>query len=453
VNPKARRTTAVTPSAASGALEGPKGSRRASRRSGEELTNFSPDPAVESGLPTRSRTQPIEGAKEKLVMRTIGIDLGARKVVMCELVDCKAKLRTCRSVQDLSDCLGPNTPKARILVEACREAWHVHDLLVSWGHEVLVLDSTRAKEVGVGRHGRKNDELDAEVLARALQRGHVPQAHVLSPHRRELRKQIGVRRALVESRSQMASTLRGLVRAEGYKIKGCAPEDLPAAVSKASMPESLRMVIQPLIVNVLLLTRQIAQVDLVLSNLCEREPVVQLLATKKGVSLIVAASFVSVIDDAKRFKNAQQVASYLGLVPCEDTTGGRRKLGAITKQGNSYLRSLLVEAAWPILRQVDPNDPLCQWAKQLARKNKRLAAVALARRLAVILWAMWRDGTVYDPIELARRQSRGQLKRAQDALQQAQALQQSAKKLAARDRQSKKLLERKCSLGEATLGA
>ncbi|XXX77702.1 hypothetical protein WMF30_02850 [Sorangium sp. So ce134] len=87
-------------------------------------------------------------------------------------------------------------------IEACREAWAAHDKLRDWGHDVPVVDTTRARQLGIGQHGRKNDRLDAEALARADERGGIPLAHALSPHRRAIRHQLAVRRALVETRAQ-----------------------------------------------------------------------------------------------------------------------------------------------------------------------------------------------------------------------------------------------------------
>ena len=123
----------------------------------------------------------------------------------------------------------------------------------------------------------------------------------------------------------------------------------------------------------------------------------------------MAATFVSVIDEAKRFRNAHAVSAYLGLVPGENTTGGKRHdLGSITKHGNTHARAMLVQSAWRILRAGDADDPLRRWATDLAKtRGKKVAAVALARRLAGVLWAMWRDGTVYDPGLQARESTKG----------------------------------------------
>ena len=150
------------------------------------------------------------------------------------------------------------------------------------------------------------------------------------------------------------------------------------------------------------------------------------------MGLIVAATFVSVIDDAKRFKNAHAVGAYLGLVPSESTTGGphKRRLGAITKQGNRMARAMLIQASWTIFRSRDRTDPLKSWVEHLATKrHKRVAVVALARKLAGVLWAMWRDGTFYDPKGHAEQSEQGVRASIRRQVGRAQALQRAAKKL------------------------
>jgi transposase len=159
------------------------------------------------------------------------------------------------------------------------------------------------------------------------------------------------------------------------------------------------MLVEPLAKVLGELTPQIATVERKLEQLCAVEPVIQRLRTTPGVALIVAAAFVSVIDEAKRFRRAHDVEAYVGLVPSENTSVHRR-LGSITKQGNSYLRALLVQAAHAVLR-LRTDDPLKRWGEAVEqRRGKRIAVVAVARRLVGILWAMWRDGSVYHPTKL-----------------------------------------------------
>jgi transposase len=367
------------------------------------------DPSLEAvalSTPARSVTQ-VMGAHERSAMtRVIGLDLGS-KISYCEVRDSQVITRaTVCSLAELARHLGPNTPPAKVAFEACREGWVVHDKLVEWGHEPLMLDTTRVRQLGIGQHRRKNDRIDAETIARALEVGRLALAHVLSPHRRELRLQLSVRRALVETRAQYVTTLRGLLRARGQKLATCRTSHVVEQLRQTPLDATTRGLVAPLVTALELLTPQIALVETKLLQLCAKEPVIERLGTAPGVALIVAASFVSVIDEAKRFRDAHQVQAYLGLVPSEETSI-KRRLGAITKQGNRYLRALLVEAAQCVFR-LRADDPLKRWALAVEqRRGRNIATIAVARRLAGILWAMWRDGSNYDPTRLGLASSAG----------------------------------------------
>jgi len=343
-------------------------------------------------------------------MRSVGLDLGKKEVSYCEVRDGVAVVRrTVRSLRELKDLLGPTSSPATVAIEACREAWHVYDVLTKDGHKVLLVDTTRVKQLGVGHHGRKRDRIDAEVLARAVERGHIPLAHVLSPHRRELRDKLNTRRLLVETRASFVTTIRGTVRGRGEDLATCTTDHFRRTVVAAKLSDGARAAIAPMLAILETLDAQLSQVEVELEQLASQEPTIARLTTVPGVDLIVAGVFVSVIDEARRFSNAHKVESYLGLVPREDTTGGRenQKLGSITKCGNSYARSMLVQAAWGLLRGRG-KDPLRTWARRIAeRRGKRIAVIALARRIAGVLWAMWRDGKTYDPCRAATASGRG----------------------------------------------
>jgi transposase len=340
-------------------------------------------------------------------MRKVALDLGARKTSYCEVQDGTVIRRaTVTSVETLESELGPQQPPAEVAIEACREAWHVHDLLSSWGNHVVLVDTTRSRRLGIGQHGRKTDRIDAEVLALALERGGIPVAHVLSPHRRELRRQLSVRRALVESRAQLVTTARGLAREQGVPVTSCAIHHF--ARHARELDSNVRQLLEPLLNLLDTINTQLDTVEVRLEELCKTEPIVELLASAPGVGPIIAACFVSVIDDAKRFRSPHHVESYVGLVPTEDSSGGKRRLGAISKKGNCYLRALLVQGAWSILRGKDRQDPLRLWADAVAaRRGKKVAVIALARRMVGVLWAMWRDGSPYDKARLASASGRG----------------------------------------------
>jgi transposase len=362
-------------------------------------------------------------------MRTVALDLGSRKTAFCEVVEGHVSQRgTVSKVESLRSLLGPEMPPSRVAIEACREAWHVHDVLSSWGNEVVLVDTTRSRRLGIGQHGRKTDRIDAEVLARALERGGIPVAHVLSPHRRELRRWLNVRRALVESRAQFVTTARGLAREHGTNLRSCATERFALNVKAENLDAELAALLSPLLTLLSSITTELKTAEGKLAELCATEPVIELLATTPGVGPIVAASFVSVVDDASRFRSAHHVQSYLGLVPSEDSSGGKRKIGSISKKGNPYLRSLLVQSAWSIMRS-PVASPLRLWADDVAkRRGKRVAVVALARRLVGVLWAIWRDGSVYDADLVARASSRGTRLSAQSLQLRAEALSNSGAK-------------------------
>lgn len=376
-------------------------------------------------------------------MRTVALDLGARRVDYCEITDGGVIERAVlRGFSQVETRLGPATRPARVAFEACREGWHVAERLNAWGHEPVMVDTTRVRQLGIGQHGRKNDRIDAEVLATALLSGRIPQAHILSPARQKLRLELAVRRSLVATRAQYVTSIRGMVRARGGCIPKCRTCDFPEKLEQVGLDQQAQQLIEPLRAALVVLTRQIAEVDLRIEDLCEQEAVIRRLMTIPSIGTVVAAAFVSVIDDAGRFRNAHQVESYLGLVPSEDSTGGRRRLGAISKAGNPYLRSLLVEASWTLLRKKG-GDPLAMWARQIARRRgSRIAVVALARRLAGVLWAVWRDGTVYDPHRVGLKSAEGIRRHAQERELQAQALQAATAKATKRIGSARRMLER-----------
>lgn len=384
-------------------------------------------------------------------MRSVGLDLGARHIAYCEVFGGVVVRRaSVRRLSELEPMLGPQTMAARVAFEASREGWHVHDVLASWGKRPVMLDTTRVQQIGVGQHGRKNDALDAEAMALALDAGRVPVAHVLSAERRALRAKLSVRGELVEMRARQVTLLRGLARAAGVLVASSSTDNFLQKLQQAPLDPATRALMMPLVTTLTVAQEQLAAVDKEIAQVAKGDPIIRLCATAPGVALIVSATFVSVIDEAKRFRNAHAVSAYLGLVPGENTTGGKRRLGSITKHGNAHARSMLVQSAWQILRAGDADDPLRRWADALAKtRGKKIAAVALARRLAGVLWAMWRDGTVYDPGLQARESAKGLRTHAQSQGLRAQAMVRVAKKIQRRERTPSRATRAKTSRASA----
>lgn len=163
-------------------------------------------------------------------------------------------------------------------------------------------------------------------------------------------------------------------------------------------------VIAPLLESLKVLNRQIAEADAESEEIVRGNEVVRRLCTAPGVGPVTATTFASTIDDATRFDAAKQVRPYLGLVPREYSSGGRQRKGHISKAGGSRARTLLVEAAWALLRwRNEKNQALYDWAMRIAaRRGKARACVALARKMAGILYAMWRDGAEFNPVTGSR---------------------------------------------------
>jgi len=367
-------------------------------------------------------------------MRKIGLDLGARHIAWCEVANGVVSGRgSVGRLGELEPILGPATEPADVAFEASREAWHVHDVVAGWGNRPLILDTTRVRQIGVGHHGRKNDAIDAEVIAMALDAGRVPLAHVLSPERQALRARLSVRSELVDMRARQVTVLRGLARAKGVLVGTSSTDNFLQKLEEAELDEQTRALMAPLVATLTVAQKQLAVVDAEIARVAKADPVIKLCATAPGVGVIVAATFVSVIDDAKRFRKGHAVSAYLGLVPGENTTGGKQRLGSITKHGNSHARKMLVQSAWQILRAADRDDPLYRWADALVKtRGKKIAAIALARKLAGVLWAMWRENTVYDPGFHAQASSRGLHAAVQTKELRAEAMSRVAKKITRR---------------------
>jgi transposase len=166
-----------------------------------------------------------------------------------------------------------------------------------------------------------------------------------------------------------------------------------------TLPEHLRVAAGPLLEVLRVLDEQISRADEKLDEVARSEPLIKRLCLIPSIGPVTSMTFVALLGEFSRFASAKQVRAYLGLVPKEDSSGERQHRGHITKAGNSRMRSLPVEVGWSILssKKVEVQG-LKQWALRIAqRRGKRVAVVALARKLAGILYAMWRDGTRFDP--------------------------------------------------------
>ncbi len=331
-------------------------------------------------------------------MDNIGLDLHKRDSQLCILTEdgelIEMRIRT--TSERLTEAVGAR-PRARILLEASTESEWVARCLEGLGHEVIVADPNYAPMYATRSRRVKTDKRDARTLAEACRLGAYRPAHRTSETQRHVRAELAVREALVRTRARYVALAKALARRQGVRIAPGASARFLEHLDAVELPGPLGAELAPLVTLLRPLSEQIAAADARLAHLASGDPVVRRLMSAPGVGPVTATAFVATLDGVTRFDGAHRVESYLGLVPTEQSSGERQRRGAITKAGNGRMRWLLVEAAWGALRtkRADTAE-LRAWAERIAlRRGRRTAVVALARRLAGILYAMWRDGTVY----------------------------------------------------------
>lgn len=289
----------------------------------------------------------------------------------------------------------------RVLLESGTESEWVAQALEAAGYAVIVADPNFAPMYGERQRKIKTDRRDVAALAEANRRGWYRPAYRVSAAQRASRQLLTARRQLVQMRTGTISVVRALLRQAGYRAGTGGSEAFGARVGRLAVPAALEATLAPLLRTLAALGQEIRALDAAVERVAAADPIVRRLQTVPGVGPVVAVTFRAFIDEVRRFPSAAHVSAALGLVPREDSSAERRHRGHLTKAGPSELRSLLVQAAWVCWRSRRPG-PLRHWADQLAaRRGKRVAVVALARRLSRILYAMWRDDTVFEGSRVA----------------------------------------------------
>jgi transposase len=294
-------------------------------------------------------------------------------------------------------------PRMRILLETGTESEWVAQHLEVLGHEVVVADPNYAPMYGERTRRIKTDKRDVAALAEANRRGVYRRAHRVSVSQREIRRRLRVRAHLVGMRSEAINLLRAQLRSEGLRIPRGAAESTVARYGSLDVPEAMRAALEPLVQLMAALHPLIVMSERWARRGAMADPVTTRLMTAPGVGPITALSYRATLDDVRRFRGPGPVTAYLGLVPREASSGDRQRKGGITKAGPGHLRALLVQAAWTVWRTPCGSIALHAWVRRLGeRRGRRVAIVALARRLARILFALWRDEQVFQPTRLTR---------------------------------------------------
>jgi transposase len=290
----------------------------------------------------------------------------------------------------------------RIAIEAGTHSPWASRVLEECGHEVLVANARKVRLIYANR--RKTDEIDAENLARLARldpkllypvehRGEESQAHIALIRSRD---------ALVGCRTQLVNHVRGAVKSFGARLPKCPAVSFHKRAAE-HVPEALLPALGPILEQIASLTEGIRDYDRRLEAISlERYPETALLRQVEGIGPLTALTFVLTVGDPARFKKSRNVGAYLGLVPARDQSGDRDPQKHISKEGDEMLRRLLVGSAHYILGPFGSDSDLRRHGEKIAsrgaKNSKKRAAVAVARKLAVLLHTLWVSGEVYDPL-------------------------------------------------------
>jgi transposase len=335
---------------------------------------------------------------------TIGMDLGDKTSRYCVLgnqgeVVSESSVATTRKA--MLEKFGPMR-RCRIALEVGTHSPWLSRMLSGLGYEVIVANARQVQLISAS--SRKNDRIDAQTLARLAR----VDPQLLRPirHRSEQGQMdlmtIRMRAALVDMRTSAVNSARGFLKALGERLPACDADAMGVEQIKA-LPKPLREQFQPLLEVVETLTEKIHQLDTTIEQIARTQyPETELLQQVSGVGTLIALTFVLTLEDGQRFQKSREVGCYVGLRPKQSQSGQSQPQLRISKEGDRYLRSLLVQGAQCILRRKGPDTDLKRWGLKLAERGgknaKKRAIVAVARKLAVLLHRLWVGGEVYEPL-------------------------------------------------------
>ena len=290
---------------------------------------------------------------------------------------------------------------ALLVMEACGSAHHWGRLFREWGHEVLLLP---AQYVRPYRRRNKTDRTDCEALLEAYRCEGIKPVAVKSVEQQELQQMHRLREQWKRTKVARMNFLRGVFREQGIPLPASDREALREANLHVEQLSLLSLyMLRPLMQELETLETHMVELEQQIIHATRQNETVANLQTIPGIGLLTSTALVAAVGKPEQFQSARQFASWLGITPRESSSGNRRFLGSITKQGSTYLRTLLVHGARSALlaakRQAKSGKPLGrlqEWAVKLEqRSGHNKTAVALANKLARIVWACWKSGKPY----------------------------------------------------------
>lgn len=343
---------------------------------------------------------------------TMGIDLGDRwshVYVRCGETGEVVAERRVRTRTEEVEALFAGVERMRVVLETGTQANWVARTAKRHGHEVIVGQARRLR--AIYENPTKSDAVDARMLA-DLGSTHPQLLHPVTVRDEQVQCDLAVlrgREILVRARTQLVNCARGIVKSLGYRLPDGSTRCFPRRAREACPPD-LRPAVGPLLRAIASLTRQIHSADREVRRLCRDRYRRQVAASLQipGVGELAALTFVLVVGDPGRFRRTRDVGAFLGLVPRRDQSGASDPQLPITKCGDPMLRRLLGQSAQWILGPFGRDCDLRRWAARRAERGgksaKRRAVVAVTRRLAVQMLALWKSGAPYDPLRNARRE-------------------------------------------------
>jgi transposase len=333
----------------------------------------------------------------------IGLDLGDRSSCWCAIGADGAVMARGEVITETGplELFFSRIPKSLVALEVGSHSPWISRLLEKNGHEAIVANARGVKLIS--ESNRKNDDVDAELLARLVR----ADRQLLSPvkHRGEEAQAdlmgIRVRAQLVELRTQTVNAVRGLVKPFGQRLASCDADSLKRGHA-AHLNDAIRGHAERLLGVVEVLTKQIDDCDKELERIAKDryEKETAQLRQVPGVGPITALTFVLTLDDRGRFRKSRDVGAFLGLRPKSKQSGASEPEMRISKEGDGYLRTLLVQCGQYILSRRAPDTDLKRWGLGIAakgkKKAKKRAVVAVARKLSVLLHRLWVSGEVYE---------------------------------------------------------
>jgi transposase len=335
---------------------------------------------------------------------TVGLDLGDRNSWYCVLdesgqIQLEQRVRTkAKALQEVFGAM----PRSEIALEIGTHSPWVSRLLSELGHGVTVANARKVRLIGESR--KKDDRLDAQTLARLARIDPqllYPVKHRSAQAQAEL-MMIRARAGLVRSRTGLVNTARGLAKSYGERLRGCNVRNMNPEKAEGLSPE-LQRALEPLLAGIEAVSERICEYNERIEQLAQKSyPQSALLKQVKGVGTLIALTYMLTLEDPHRFQNSRDVGCYLGLQPGRRNSGRSEPQLHISKEGDPYLRTLLVQGAQHILGPFGADCDLRRWGLKLAERGgksgKKRAIVATARKLAVLLHHLWVSGEAYEPL-------------------------------------------------------